>query len=99
MVASSGRLAKYIRELLEDNRKDFNIRKRNFAALPIMKGEIKEAIRKMKLGKAIGPNSISVELLGAFEGYGNNKTTTILSEIYDTGHIPENISKSIIITH
>ena len=53
----------------------------------------------MKLGKAIGPNSISVKLLGAFEGYGNNKTTTILSEIYDTGHIPENISKSIIITH
>ena len=45
MVASSGRLAKYIRELFEDNRKDFNIRKRNFAALSIMKGEIKEAIR------------------------------------------------------
>ena len=32
-----------------------------------MKDEIQAAIRKMKLGKATGPDSISVELLEALE--------------------------------
>ena len=56
--------------------------KRNFTGPPIMKDEIWAAIRKMKLGKATGPDSISVELLEALEDYGINKITTLLNEIY-----------------
>ena len=55
------------------------------------------AIRKMKLGKATGPYSISVELLEALENYGIYMITTLLNEMYDTGRIPPDISKSLFI--
>ena len=68
-----------------------------FAAPPIMKDEIRAAIRKMKLINATGPVSISVELLEALEDYGIDKISTLLNEIYETGQIPSHISKSIFI--
>ena len=74
-------------EFCEDHRKDFNAMKGNFAGPPIMKDEIWAAIRKMKLGKATGPDSISVELIEAREDYGIDKITTLLHKIYDTGQI------------
>ena len=54
------RYAGYISKLFEDHRKDYNVMKHNFAGLPIMKDEIRAAIRKMKLklGKATGPDGI-----------------------------------------
>ena len=51
----------------------------------------------MKLGKATGPDSISVELVGALEDYEIHKITTLINEIYRTGQIPPNISKRIFI--
>ena len=69
--------------------------KQNFAGPPTMKNEIVAAMRKMKSGKATGPDSISVELLEALEDYGIDKITTLLNQIYDSGHIPPDISKSI----
>ena len=41
----------------------------NFAGSPIMKDEIRAAIRKMKLGNATGPDNISVEFLEALKDY------------------------------
>ena len=41
---------------LKTTEKIYNVIRRNFAG-PIMNDEIQEAIRKMKLGKATGPNS------------------------------------------
>ena len=60
-----------------------------------MKDEIWVAIRKMELGKAISPDSISVELLEAFEDFGIDKITTLLNETYDIGQFLSDISKSI----
>ena len=54
-------------------------------------------MRKMKLGKAMGLDSVSVELLEALEDYGIDKITTLLNEIYDTSQIPPDISKFIFI--
>ena len=51
----------------------------------------------MKLSKATDPESIVVKLLKAHEGYGNNKVTTSLNKICDTGPIPPDIFKSIFI--
>ena len=48
-----------------------------------MKDKIRAALRKMKLGKAIGPDSMSVELLEALEDYEIDKITTLLNENYD----------------
>ena len=82
-------------EFLKDRRRDHNVMKQNFAGPPTMKNEIVAAMRKMKSSKATGPDSISVELLEALEDYGIDKITTLLNQIYDSGHIPPDISKSI----
>ncbi|GFO07993.1 Down syndrome critical region protein 3 homolog [Plakobranchus ocellatus] len=87
------RWAEYIRELL----KDYNIMKNNFAGPPIMKEEVETAIKKMKHGKAIGPDNISVELIEALEDFGIGKVTHLLNEIYDTGQTPTDLCKSIFI--
>ena len=62
-----------------------------------MKDEVREAMRKMKAGKAIGPDGLSIELIEALEKYGIEKVTTLLNEIYDTGQIPVDMSRSIFI--
>ncbi|GFS01962.1 LINE-1 retrotransposable element ORF2 protein [Elysia marginata] len=93
------RWAEYIEELFNDNRKEYmyDVMKRNFAGPPILKDEVRAAIRKMKSGKATGPDKISEELIEALEDYGIEKTTNLLNEIYDTGQIPTDLTKSIFI--
>ena len=86
------RLAQYIRELFEDNRKEHDVMKKNSAGPPVMKDEVREAMRKMKKGKANGPDGLSIELIEALEEYGIEKVTTLLNEIYDTGQIPVDMS-------
>ena len=91
------RWAEYIGELFEDNRKEHDVMKKNFAGPPIMKDELREAMRKMKTGKATGPDGLSIELIEALEEDGIEKVTTLLNEIYDTGQIPVDMSRSIFI--
>ncbi|GFO37775.1 hypothetical protein PoB_006428000 [Plakobranchus ocellatus] len=62
-----------------------------------MKEEVETAIKKMKYGKATGPDNISVELIEALEDFGIGKVTHLLNEIHDTGQIPTDLSKSIFI--
>ncbi|GFN99673.1 serine/threonine-protein phosphatase 6 regulatory ankyrin repeat subunit b [Plakobranchus ocellatus] len=62
-----------------------------------MKDEVQAAIRKMKTGKATGSDGISVELIEALGDYGVDKVTILLNEIYDTGQIPTDMSRSICI--
>ena len=71
--------------------------KKNFAGSPIMKDEVREAMIKMKTGKATGLDGLSIELIEALEEYGIEKVTTLLNEIYDTGQIPVDMSRSIFI--
>ena len=91
------RWAEYIGELFEDNRKEHDVMKKNFAGPPIMKDEVREAMRKMKMGKATGPDGLSIELIEALEEFGIEKVTTLLNKIYDTGQIPVDMSRSIFI--
>ena len=69
----------------------------HFVCYLLLLFEIWAAIRKMKLGKRTGPDSISVELLEPLEDYGIDKTTTLFNKTYDTCKIPRDISKSIFI--
>ncbi|GFO08712.1 endonuclease-reverse transcriptase [Plakobranchus ocellatus] len=87
------RWAEYIRELFKDYRKGHNVMVHNFAGPLIMKEEVETAIKKMKNGKATGPDNISVELIEALEDFGTGKVTHLLNEIYDTGQIPTDLSK------
>ena len=54
-------------------------------------------MKRTKKGKAPGPDSINIELLEAFEEFGVDQITNILSNIYETDQIPEDLSKSIFI--
>ena len=56
-----------ITEIFEDHRKNYNLMKHNFAGPPIIKDKFRAAMRKIKSGKATGPDRISVELLEALE--------------------------------
>ena len=67
------------RELFEDNRKEHDVMKKNFAGPPIMKDEAREAMSKMKTGKATGPDGLSIELIEAIEEYGIEMVTTLLN--------------------
>ena len=91
------RWAEYISELFDDERKTHNVMKKNFAGPPILKEEVRAAINKMKKGKATGPDNISVELIEALDDLGIEKTTQLLNEIYDTGQLPQDISRSVFI--
>ena len=51
----------------------------------------------MKRNKATGPDEIAVELIKSLEEFGVEKLTELLNEVYDTGDIPEDMSKSIFI--
>ena len=55
-------------------------------------------MKKTKKGKAPGPDNITIELLEALEEFGVDQITKFLNNIYDTGEIPEDLSKSIFIT-
>ena len=55
-------------------------------------------MKKTKKGKAPVPNNITIELLEALEEFGVDQITKFLNNIYDTGEIPEDLSKSIFIT-
>ena len=51
----------------------------------------------MKRNKATGADDIAIEMVSALEDLGLQKLTELLNEIYDTGVIPEDMSKSVFI--
>ena len=93
------RWAEYTKELYDDDRKEIDVMKNNFAGPPIMKDEVRAAIKMMKHGKALGPDDVAIEEVEALGEFGIENVTDILHvyEIYDTGEIPTEMSKSIFI--
>ena len=51
----------------------------------------------MKSGKATSADSLSVEILEAFEDYENEKITKFLHEFYETGQTSSDMSTSVFI--
>ncbi|GFO41054.1 RNA-directed DNA polymerase from mobile element jockey-like [Plakobranchus ocellatus] len=70
---------------------------KNIEGPTILKEEVEAAIKKMKNGKATGPDNIPEELIKALDNLGINLTTKLLNTIYDSGTIPENLCKSVFI--
>ncbi|GFR75502.1 RNA-directed DNA polymerase from mobile element jockey-like [Elysia marginata] len=91
------RWSEYIKELFDDERKEIEVMKGNFAGPPILKDEVRTAIWKMKNGKATGPDNIAAEQIKALDEFDINKITELLDEIYETGEIPKEMLKSIFI--
>ena len=91
------RWSEYTEELFEDNRPTKPIIKKNIEGPPIMKDEVKNAIKTMKNNKAPGPDGITSEMIQSLEELGVDILTKLTNKIYDTGEIPEDLSKSIFI--
>ena len=51
----------------------------------------------MKTNKAAGPDGIVTEMVTALDDFGIEKLTEVTNEIYESGEIPEDLSKSIFI--
>ena len=51
----------------------------------------------MKGNKARGLDGIVIEMIKALDDFGIDKLTIMANEIYDTGKIPQDLSKSILI--
>ncbi|MCH9665805.1 MAG: hypothetical protein K0U41_08180 [Gammaproteobacteria bacterium] len=91
------RWTEYIKELFHDDRGEKPAIHKNLDGPNILKSEVRAALAKMKRNKAAGPDEIVTEMITALEEFGIEKLTEVVNEIYDSGEIPDDLSKSIFI--
>ena len=91
------RWAEYISELYHDERGDTPPIMKNVDGPPIMKDEVRKAVKLIKKGKTAGPDKITVEMIESLDEFGIDMLTDFLNTIYDSGEIPCDLSKSIFI--
>lgn len=91
------RWSEYIEDLFHDIRGEKPTIRKYFDGPAIMKEEVYSAMRRMKKGKAIGPDEISLGMLSAAGEPGIDRLVKILNKIYDSGEIPSDLCKSIFI--
>ena len=91
------RWTEYIEELFRDNRGGKPEIRKNIDDPKILQSEIRAAVSRMKGNKARGPDGIVIEMIKALDDFGIEKLTIMANEIYDTGKIPQDLSKSIFI--
>ena len=92
------RWADYIEDFFFDVRKDQQEITKPMEGPPILEAEIKNAIKEMKKGKAVGPDLIPIEAYEALDEWAIKKLTILLNNIYDTGNIPADMLISTFIT-
>ena len=91
------RWSEYIKELYDDERPNVKIIDRNFDGPSLLMEEVGYAMKKMKTGKATGPDMISIEMIEPLEEMGIEAVTHLLNEMYKTGEMPKDMLKSIFI--
>ena len=91
------RWTEYIQELFEDDREALPQIRKDIEGPEILKDEVRFAIKQMKRNKACGPDNIYAELLQATDEFRVDKVTEIANDMYNSGNIPEDLSKSIFI--
>ncbi|XP_063586323.1 uncharacterized protein LOC134763697 [Penaeus indicus] len=91
------RWSEYLIELFDDERNTERTIDLEMSGPPIMEDEVRNAVRKMKKGKAPGPDNITLEMILALDEYGINLLTSLLNKIYDTGMMPLDLLKSVFI--
>ena len=96
-----GKLAvwkEYIEELFHDTRPMEHGIKETSSGPPITITEVKQALRRMKDGKAVGSDEVHIEVLKLMEENGLNIIVKLFNNIYNTGAIPRDWLKSTFIT-
>ncbi|GFN88795.1 endonuclease-reverse transcriptase [Plakobranchus ocellatus] len=92
------RWSEYVEDLFKDDKcENPPKKKKNIEGSTILEEEVEAAIKKMKNGKATGPDNIPVEIIKALDNLGIDLTTKRLNAIYDSVTIPEDLCKSVFI--
>ena len=89
------RCSEYITELYHDDRGP--ITTNNDEGSQIFKEEVQKALKKMKRGKALGPDDIPSEMLTTLGEFGTKEITKLLNIIHDKGEIPTDLKKSVYV--
>ena len=76
------RWSEYIEDLFQDDRGEKPIIKKDMDGPPILNEEVSAAIRKMKHGKAVGPDNIPIEVFAILEDIGIDFLTKLLNKLY-----------------
>ncbi|XP_063588636.1 uncharacterized protein LOC134765778 [Penaeus indicus] len=92
-----GRWTEYISESFDDVRIDLPRVTESVKGPKILPSEIMEALRRVKINKAAGPDGIVMEMIEALGDYGIEKLTEVVNKIYDDGVFSDELSKSIFI--
>ena len=58
---------------------------------------MKHALKKMKKGKAAGPDNVPIELITVLKDIGIMEVTKLLNIVYNTGEIPHDLTKPVFI--
>eukprot|EP00795_Rhopilema_esculentum_P004439 gene4439-20678_t len=77
-----------IEELFDDERGIKRTRKDEDHGEDNLKSEVEFALRKIKRGKAPGPDQVNVEMLDSAWEIGLEKLTELINKVYNTGNIP-----------
>jgi len=91
------RWTEYIGELFADYRGNKPEIRKAIEGPKILTSEVRGALQTMKRNKAAGPDEVVTEMIVVLEDFGIEKLTEVLNEVYDSGQIPEDLSKSIFI--
>ena len=92
------RWKEYIEELYHDERGRKPRIRMDIDRPSTLENEVREAIKYTKNNKAPGPDELKVELIKCLEDFGVQKLTEIINDIYNSGAIPEDLSRSIFVT-
>lgn len=89
--------SEYITELYPDDRGPQPIISNEDEGPHILEEEVQRILKRMKKGKAAGPDYIPSEMLTALGEFGIKEVTKLLNTIHATGEIPTDLKKSVYI--
>ena len=89
------RWSEYIKDLYNDERCPAPPISNGTEGSPILVEEVEHALKKMKKGKAAGPDDVPIELITALQDIGIMEVTKLLNIIYNTGEIPHDLTNSV----
>ena len=93
----TSRWIEYVQELFDGKRSLSTEMTKNSEGPPIINEEVELAIKKTKNHKSPCPDEIKVEEIKALGEFGTQKLAEIIAEIYETGEIPDDLTKSVFI--
>lgn len=91
------RWEEYLEQLYKDERTCKPNIKRLNEGPTILREEVEQALKEMKKKKASGPDEIVIEMILTAGEEGISRTTEMINLIYETGVLPTELGKSIII--